>query len=133
MILGIGVDLLSLDRVEKLYLGFSNKFAKKILSEEELLDFDKLLKNQVAYLAKKFCAKEAFSKALGTGIGRGVDFCDITIAKNILGKPYVKLSNRASQFIQKHYNSDIKKIQVDLSITDEKPYVNCFVIISSNN
>lgn len=133
MILGIGVDLLNLNRVEELYLGFSNKFAKKILSSEELLDFDKLSKNQVSYLAKKFCAKEAFSKALGTGIGRGVDFCDITIAKNNLGKPYIKLSNSANQFIQKHYNLNIDKVQIDLSITDEKPYINCFVVISSNN
>lgn len=131
MILGIGVDLLNIERVEKLYLKFENRLANKILSSEELNGYKKS-KDKVNFLAKKFCAKEAFSKALGTGIGRGLNFSDITISNDILGKPIIFLSDNAFSFLETLFKKDIKNLQFDLSITDQKPYVNSFAIISYN-
>ena len=131
MILGIGVDLLNMGRIEELYLKFNDKLANKILSEEELGDYKKS-KNKINFLAKKFCAKEAFSKALGTGIGRGINFADITISNDILGKPIVFLSDNGFYFLEKLYKKNTKNIQFNLSITDETPFVNCFVVISYN-
>lgn len=131
MILGIGVDLLNVSRIEDLYSKFGDKFARRILSDEELKNFNKST-NKINFLAKRFCAKEAFSKAMGTGIGRGVDFVDITIANNILGKPIILMSDKGFNSLEEIFKKDIKNMQFDISITDEKPYVNCFVIISYN-
>ena len=131
MILGIGVDLLNINRVEKLYLKFGDKLADRILSEEEFGNYKKS-KNKINFLAKKFCAKEAFSKALGTGIGRGINFSDITISNDILGKPIIFLSDNGFYFLEKLYKKNTKNIQFNLSITDEDPFINCFAIISYN-
>ncbi len=131
MILGIGVDLLNINRVEKLYSKFGDKLADKILSEEEFGNYKKS-KNKINFLAKKFCAKEAFSKALGTGIGRGINFSDITISNDILGKPIIFLSDNGFYFLEKLYKKNTKNIQFNLSITDEDPFINCFAIISYN-
>ena len=131
MILGIGVDLLNINRVEKLYLKFGDKLADRIISEEEFGNYKKS-KNKINFLAKKFCAKEAFSKALGTGIGRGINFSDITISNDILGKPIIFLSDNGFYFLEKLYKKNTKNIQFNLSITDEDPFINCFAIISYN-
>lgn len=131
MILGIGVDLLNINRIKDLFLKFNDKLSKKILSENELHDY-KRSKDKINFLAKKFCAKEAFSKALGTGIGRGINFKDITITNDILGKPIITLSDNGFIFIENLFKKNIKNIQFNISITDEEPYVNCFVIISCN-
>ena len=132
MILGIGIDLLNIDRVIKLKDKFNDKFPLKILSEEEFKKYKKLAKNQTLFLAKKFCVKEAFSKALGTGIGRGIDFKDINVSNNILGKPIITLTEKGYNFLEELYKTDYKFLQVDISITDEVPFVNAFVIVSKN-
>jgi len=132
MILGIGIDLLNIYRVIKLKDKFNDKISLKILSEEELKRYKNLTKNQAIFLAKKFCAKEAFSKALGTGIGRGINFKDINISNDILGKPIITLTEKGYNFLEELYKTDYKFLQIDISITDETPFVNAFVIISKN-
>lgn len=132
MILGIGIDLLNVDRVIKLTNKFNDKFPLKILSEEELRHYKKLTKNQIIFLAKKFCVKEAFSKAIGTGIGRGIDFKDINVSNDILGKPIITLTEKGYNFIEELYKTDYKFLQIDISITDEVQFVNAFVVISKN-
>lgn len=132
MILGIGIDLLNVDRVIRLKEEFNEKLPLKILSEEELKHYKKLTKNQALFLAKKFCVKEAFSKALGTGIGRGIDFIDINVSKDILGKPIITLTEKGYNFLEELYKIDYKFLQIDISITDEAPFVNSFVVISKN-
>ncbi|MDD2840340.1 MAG: holo-ACP synthase [Rickettsiales bacterium] len=132
MILGIGIDLLNMDRLIKLQEKFGNKFAEKILSQEEISHYKKLKQNQINFLAKKFCAKEAFSKALGTGIGRGISFDDITVGNDILGKPIIVLTEKGCNFLESLYKVDYKFLQIDISITDENPFVSAFAIISKN-
>lgn len=130
MILGIGIDLLNISRIEALNLKFQDKFAFKILSEDELKEYNKS-KYKIEFLSKRFCVKEAFSKALGTGMGRGINFVDITVKHDILGKPIILLSDKAYSILESIFKVEIDNIQIDVSITDEKPYVNSFVIISS--
>lgn len=126
MILGIGVDLLDINRIEKLYIKFGDNLAKHILSEHEMNRY-KDEKNKILYLAKRFCIKEAFSKALGLGMGRGVNFSDITTKNDKLGKPLIELNEKSLKFIEKHFD---QKIKIDLSLSDEKQLVNAFVVIS---
>ena len=108
MISGIGTDLVDIRRIEKLYKKFGSKFAEKILTKNELKKF-----KEIDYLAKRFAAKEAIAKALGTGIGK-VKFHDIEISNNKAGKPIVKIKNC--------------KTQVHLSIADEPPYALAFAV-----
>jgi holo-[acyl-carrier protein] synthase len=132
LILGIGIDLLNIDRLTKLQLKFGDKFAQKILAEEELNMYKKIKKNFNSFLAKRFCVKESFSKALGTGIGRGINFDDIIVDNDIMGKPIIMLTDKGYNFLENYYKVDCKLLQIDLSVTDEYPYLNSIVIISKN-
>ena len=87
MILGIGLDLVELDRIEKAH-SRSEKFAERILTKRELAILDTLsAARQVEFLAGRFAAKEAYAKALGTGIGGGCELHQIEILKDGSGKP----------------------------------------------
>lgn len=132
MILGIGVDLLNINRIQNIYGKFGNKFINRILAKDEIELYNKS-KNKINFLSKRFCAKEAFSKAIGIGIGRGIDMRDIIIKKDSLGKPSILLTDKGYTFIEKYYEKERTLIQFNISITDELPYVNSFVIISLNN
>lgn len=93
MIKGIGLDLVELDRIEKM-LGRSGKFAQRILTKRELIIFDELSTvRKVEFLAGRFAAKEAYSKANGTGIGNGCELHQIEILKDGQGKPVLYFDN----------------------------------------
>lgn len=95
-IIGIGIDAVELDRIEK---AMSPAFVDRILTSSEQAVFAKLThKRQLEYLAGRFAAKEAYAKALGTGIGRVVSFQDIEVLNSEAGQPYMK----APQAYQKH-------------------------------
>lgn len=132
MILGIGVDLLNINRIQNIYDKFGNKFINRILANDEIELYNKS-KNKINFLSKRFCAKEAFSKAIGIGIGRGIDMRDIIIKKDSLGKPSILLTDKGYTFIEKYYEKERTLIHFNISITDEPPYVNSFVIISLNH
>ncbi len=128
MILGIGIDLVSVGRIEHLMLEFKEKFAEKIFTKNEILQAKKLSKNlQIIFYAKRFAAKEAFSKALALGIGRGIDFKDIEVENGRLGNPIIKILNGKEKFLKKHFNC--KKFAIHLSLTDENPLASAVVII----
>ena len=78
--------------------------------------------------AKRFAAKEAFSKALGTGISNGVNFNEITVLNNKSGKPYINLKGDTKKKIKKMFKQ--KKTKISLSLSDEKDYAVAFVTIS---
>ncbi|GKU84646.1 holo-ACP synthase [Niallia sp. NCCP-28] len=89
MISGIGIDIIELDRIKEL-VEKKQGFAKRILTEKELINYKKLKGNRkIEYLAGRFAAKEAFSKAVGTGIGKNLSFQDIEVDKDGQGKPYI--------------------------------------------
>lgn len=131
MILGIGTDLVSVGRIESLMQNFGDKFSEKIFTKNEIAKAKE--KNnftlEVLFYAKRFAAKEAFAKAIGLGIGRGVDFKDIEIENDNFGKPSIKILNNKSDFIKSHLKTD--NFAIHLSLTDENPLALATVIISS--
>ena len=110
-IFGIGIDIVELKRINRLYYLYGERFAKKILNDEELLRFFKS-KNKVSFLAKRFAAK---GKALGIGIMNGFLLKNISIENDELGKPIAILKKR------KEFESYANKI-IYLSISDEKNF-----------
>lgn len=92
----LGCDIIEIERIEQSILKFGESFLKHILSENEIALYNK--RGQKAeFAAGRFAAKEAVSKALGTGIGRGYSFTDIEILPDELGKPYVYLKNQKKE------------------------------------
>jgi holo-[acyl-carrier protein] synthase len=129
MILGIGTDLISVIRIEKLITQFQNKFSHKIFTENEIKKAESI-KNQVIktlFFAKRFAAKEAFAKAIGLGIGRGIEFKDIEVENDALGKPSIKILNGKTAFLKEHFSCE--KFAIHLSLTDERSYASAYVII----
>ena len=133
MIIGIGIDIVKIDRIAKLINNFGNKFEKKIFTNNEINigNQKSSLNTKISYYAKRFAAKEALSKAIGLGIGRGIDFVDIEIINNENGKPEIKLTPKSKQFLQKYLNQN--NFKIDLSMTDEKDIAQSIVIISGSD
>ena len=125
-ILGIGVDIIDNRRIKQSIK--SNKFKSRIYSFKEL-ELSKKTKNKVAFFSKRFAAKEAFSKALGTGFSSNLNFKDIEITNDKKGMPKYVENKKILKFLQKKYK--IKKFNSFLSISDEKNYSTAFVIIQS--
>jgi holo-[acyl-carrier protein] synthase len=122
MILGVGTDIINIDRIEKL-LKKSSTFQRRILSNQELEVYMTLNpKQQIRYLAKRFAAKEAIAKALGIGIG-AIGLSNISVLNNNLGKPYVVITR--AQDIR---YLDQKNINIEISLSDEKSYALAFAI-----
>jgi holo-[acyl-carrier protein] synthase len=92
MILGTGIDIVEMKRIEKLIS--NDKFINRVLTSKEQLKFSSLKeRRKLEFLAGRFAAKEAYAKALGTGIGKDLSFQDIEIRNNDLGKPFVHCEN----------------------------------------
>ena len=125
-IVGIGVDIIENKRIKNSLKNL--KFKKKVFSTKELAQ-SSLSKNKVSFFSKRFAAKEAFAKALGTGFRGNLNFKDIEIVNNKMGKPYYLKSKKISKII--HENFKIKKYNCFLSISDEKDYSTAFTIIQS--
>ena len=122
--LGIGVDIVQNSRIRKLIT--NGKFLLRIFTNDEI-NKSKKTKNKTAFFSKRFAAKEAFSKALGTGFGETLNFKDISITNNKKGKPSIKINNKLHNFINKKFKT--KKINVLLSISDESKHSIAFVIL----
>ena len=123
-IYGIGTDIISVERIKK---SLKNKsFLNRLFCKEEISKCNKLINSYNCY-AKRFAAKEAFSKALGTGISNGINFNEIIIMNEKNGKPFIKLKGKTMQKIKKKFN---KKPTIALSLSDEKKYAVAFVPIS---
>ena len=121
-IFGAGIDLIEISRINK---SIKNKnFIDRIYSKSEI-QIARSLKYKSSFFAKRFAAKEAFSKAIGTGISEGISFKEISVVNNIKGKPTIKLSGKTKNIVLKK----IKKAKVHLSLSDEKKYAIAMVII----
>jgi holo-[acyl-carrier protein] synthase len=125
-IVGIGVDIIENKRIKNSLKNLN--FKKRIYSTKELAQ-SSLFKNKVSYFSKRFAAKEAFAKALGTGFRDNLNFKDIEIVNDKMGKPYYLKSKKISKIIHKNFN--IKKYKCFLSISDETDYSTAFTIIQS--
>ena len=125
MIYGIGIDIIDIRRIKRVINKYGNRFKKKCFHEHEIIKSEARF-NSVESYAKRYAAKEACAKALGTGLARGVFWKDIEVRNNQYGKPYIILHNNAKKFI-KQSNNKINKIVVSLS--DEKYFAIANVII----
>ncbi len=125
MIKGIGTDIVQLARVEDSNQRFGLRFARRVLTEQELLEFE-VGGQSSAFLAKRWAAKEAAAKALGTGIGAAVSFQDLQITHDELGAPLLLMSGGAEALARQ------RGVQHShISISDERDYALAFVVLSS--
>lgn len=124
MVIGIGTDIVQIDRIAKVLERQGDKFAQRVLTLTEQQEFARL-DNSVAFLAKRFAAKEAVAKALGTGIGYGVSFQDINVIKDNKGAPAISLSGGAESVMRGRGAS-----QVLLSLADEVQYAIAYAILT---
>ena len=122
-IIGTGIDIVENSRIKKSIL--NNLFLNRIFTNEEIL-ISKNMKNKSSYFAKRFAAKEAFVKSLGTGFRNGFDFRDISVINDKLGKPSFFISKKIKNMIKKKFK--INTFNFFLSISDEKKYSIAFVI-----
>ena len=127
-IFGIGTDIVNIQRMEKSIKKYNN-FKAKIFTKKEI-KYCESKKNPSSFYAKRFAAKEAFSKALGTGIRNGINFRDIEISNNSAGKPSIILKGNLNNFFKKKIKN--KKYNIYLSLSDDKPWAQATVIISYN-
>ena len=123
MIYGVGTDIVSIERIQEILNKNRDGFINRVLTEHERALFANK-SNSAAFCAKRFAAKEAFSKALGTGIGRVVGFQDLTVRNNENGKPYFMPSEKLRLYLQE---KGIK--QGHLSISDESLNALAFVVL----
>ncbi len=124
-IIGNGVDIVENRRIKKSLK--NNGFLYRIFTKSEI-EQSKKIKNKVNFFAKRFAAKEAFVKALGTGIRNNINFKDISVKNNINGQPLMNISNKLKRLLKQKFK--INKYRLYLSLSDEKKHSIAFVIIN---
>lgn len=124
-IYGIGTDITNIDRIKQSLK--NKKFLNRIFNSFEIKRCNKRLISHNCF-AKRFAAKEAFTKALGTGISKGLNFNEITVYNTGSGKPTIKLFGETKKLVSKILKK--KKFNVFLSLSDDKPFAIATVIIS---
>ena len=122
-IIGTGVDIVENSRIKKSIA--NNSFLNRVFTNKEIL-ISKKIKNKTSYFAKRFAAKEAFVKSLGTGFKNGINFKDISVINDKLGKPSIFITKKIKNIIKKRFK--INSFNFFLSISDEKKYSIAFVI-----
>ena len=123
-ILGIGIDIVKNKRIKSL---INNKaFLNRTFGKSEI-EFSKKISNPVNYYAKRFAAKEALAKSIGTGFRNNLNFKDIEVYNDKIGKPYYLKSQKIKNIISKKFK--IKKFDLFLSLSDEKDYSVAFTIL----
>jgi len=123
-ILGIGVDIVDKSRISKSLI--NNLFIKRIFSISEVL-IAKKIKDKKSYYSKRFAAKEAFVKSIGTGFRNNINFKDISIVNDIMGKPSFIINEKIKKIIKKQFR--VTSFNFFLSISDEKKYSIAYVIL----
>ena len=125
MIFGIGTDIVEIRRLKNLIK--KKAFISRLFNKDEILKCRKI-NNSSNCFSKRFAAKEAFSKALGTGIAKGIIFNEIVILNDKNGKPFIRLFGKTKKYVEKKLRR--KKYKISLSLSDEKNYAVAFVTIS---
>ena len=123
-ILGIGVDIIENLRISKLLK--NNLFIKRIFSKSEIIIANKT-KDKISYYSKRFAAKEAFAKSIGTGLREGLNFNDISIVNDKKGKPSFLINEKIKKIVKNQFKTS--SFNFFLSISDEKKYSVAYVIL----
>ncbi len=130
MIITNGIDIIDIRRIKKTLHKFGDKFKKRCFSHNEIVRSENTIKSSESY-AKRYAAKEACAKALGTGLARGVFWKDIEVQNDQFGKPKIKLYNNALKMF-KNLNKN-NHCSIEVSLSDEKNYAIANVIIYTNS
>ncbi|ATO57580.1 holo-ACP synthase [Bartonella sp. 1-1C] len=129
MIIGLGSDMVDIRRIERMLVRYGDRFIQRIFTDVEQEKSESLCQRSSSY-AKRFAAKEACAKALGTGIACGVSWKDMGVVNLSSGKPTMRLTNCAhtqlKRLLPPHH-----EVMVHLSITDDFPWAQAFVIIEA--
>jgi holo-[acyl-carrier protein] synthase len=125
MIYGIGTDIVSIKRIEDALFRFGDRFLHRILNETEVAEYAQSAQ-PARFLAKRFAAKEAFSKAFGTGIGGEIGWHDVAVGHDTCGKPII---NSSAQLVARLAKSEIKNSHI--SISDESEHAIAFVVLET--
>ena len=130
MIIGIGSDLCNIERIEKSVARFGNRFLTRVFTEVERAKADRRPFTAAGTLAKRFAAKEAFSKAVGTGFKRGVFMKDIGVVNAASGAPTLHLTGGARTRLDA-ITPPGHAVTVHLTLTDDHPWAQAFVILEA--
>lgn len=125
MIFGIGTDIVRIARMQQNLQRFGERFARRILTEQELVDYQ-TQKKQAHFLARRFAAKEAAAKAMGLGFSNGLGLRQIGVTHDTNGKPRLEFSGFASQFLASHGITEYH-----ISLADEEDHAVAFVALAS--
>ena len=123
MIFGIGTDIVSVDRIAAGLNRYGDRFARRILADDEYQAYRHSAR-QASFLAKRFAAKEAVAKALGTGFRQGLSLRQISVGHNELGRPELRYSGHAAEFCRRHGIASSH-----ISLADERDYAVAFVTL----
>jgi holo-[acyl-carrier protein] synthase len=129
MIVGLGSDLMDIRRIEKSLSRFGERFVNRVFTEIEQMKSDRRMQRAASY-AKRFAAKEACAKALGTGISRGVYWRDMGVVNLPSGKPTMRLVNGAAERLA-ILTPKGHEITIHVTITDDYPLAQAFVILEA--
>ncbi len=128
MIIGLGQDICDVNRINSIIVRFGDRFKKRIYTEDEIIKCESRY-NSVDSYARRFAAKEACSKALGTGFKQGVYYKDIEVKNLPSGKPIISLKGGALKILESICPKDSKPM-IEISITDDKKLAMAIVIIT---
>ncbi len=129
MIIGLGNDIIDIRRIEKTIERFGERFLARVFTETERCKSDRRALRAASY-AKRFAAKEACAKALGTGFSRGVFWHDLGVVNLPSGRPTLELTGGAAQILDELISTG-HDVRIDLTITDDFPTAQAIVIISA--
>ena len=129
MIITNGIDIIDIRRIKKTIKKYGKKFKLRCFSLSEIQRSEKKIRSAESY-AKRYAAKEACAKALGTGLARGVFWKDIEVYNDKFGKPKIRLHKNAHKFFKKITNN--RKASIEVSLSDEVNYAIANVIIYEN-
>ena len=129
MIIGVGIDICIINRIENTLNKFGDKFKQRCFTKNEISKCDRRY-NSIPCYAKRFAAKEAFSKAVGTGIRNGINWKLIEIINNEKGQPFIKLHGKAKETLDSLIPKNMIP-KVFTSLTDEKDLAQAFVVIEA--
>ncbi len=129
MVIGLGNDMIDIRRIERSLDRFGTRFIERIFTAEEQRKSEKRAKRAASY-AKRFAAKEACSKALGTGFRKGVFWCDMGVVNLPSGKPTLELTGGARRRLDEITPPGMTA-QIDLTITDDDPMAQAIVLITA--
>ena len=134
MIIGIGTDMVDIRRIEATWQRYGERFLQRVYSEEEQQAASHLqarnMEKFFSFLAKRFAAKEAVAKALGTGMGKAIRFSDASVTNDNAGKPLLSLSGKGAEQLR-NLVPDNTTPHLHLSLSDSPPYAQALVVIDA--